>query len=183
MSIDILLTQPFPDTIDAELSARVGRAIAQRAQVLRTPVCYVGPREHRDSGYRYMPDPVALARDGDVLVTVDVLASFYHSGFHINVAYEKLVDEAARVLVLANGASSNGVVIAPMTIAFFGNGLAAVGWAVLADTAPQGMVGPSGGVFNGRGNIAGIVTPLVIGYFVAHTGSFAGTPRFVPRSG
>ncbi|MCA3921899.1 MFS transporter, partial [Burkholderia sp.] len=60
----------------------------------------------------------------------------------------------ATLLVLANGASSNAVVIALMTIAFFGKGLAAVGWAVLADTAPEGMVGLSGGVFNGLGNIA-----------------------------
>lgn len=89
----------------------------------------------------------------------------------------------ATLLVLANGASSNAVVIALMTIAFFGKGLAAVGWAVLADTAPEGMVGLSGGVFNGLGNIAGIVTPLVIGYFVASTGSFAGALWFVAAHG
>ncbi|MBN3820039.1 MFS transporter [Paraburkholderia sp. Se-20369] len=89
----------------------------------------------------------------------------------------------ATILVLANHASSNAVVIALMTIAFFGKGLAAVGWAVLADTAPEGMVGLSGGVFNGLGNIAGIVTPLVIGYFVAHTGSFAGALWFVAAHG
>ncbi|MBR8240413.1 MFS transporter [Burkholderia multivorans] len=89
----------------------------------------------------------------------------------------------ATLLVLANGASSNTIVIALMTIAFFGKGLAAVGWAVLADTAPAGMVGLSGGVFNGLGNIAGIVTPLVIGYFVAHTGSFAGALWFVAAHG
>ena len=54
---------------------------------------------------------------------------------------------------------------------------------MLADTAPEGMVGLSGGVFNGLGNIAGIVTPLVIGYFVASTGSFAGALWFVAAHG
>ena len=42
-------------------------------------------------------------------------------------------------IALAIHASSNAVAIALMTIAFFGKGLAAVGWAVLADTAPQRM--------------------------------------------
>ncbi|ABI89517.1 hypothetical protein CH72_3997 [Burkholderia ambifaria AMMD] len=69
-----------------------------------------------------------------------------------------------------------------MTIAVFGKGLAAVGWAALADTA-EGMVGLSGGMFSGLGNIAGIVTPLVIGYFVAHTGSFAAALWFVAAYG
>lgn len=87
------------------------------------------------------------------------------------------------VLVGANYADSNVVVIALMTIAFFGKGLAAVGWAVLADTAPQGMIGLSGGVFNGLGNIAGIVTPVVIGYVVASTGSFDNALWFVAAHG
>jgi nitrate/nitrite transporter NarK len=75
-------------------------------------------------------------------------------------------------LVLANYMDSNAAVIAMMTLAFFGKGLAAVGWAVLSDVAPKKMVGLCGGVFNGIGNVAGIVTPLVIGYVVASTGSF-----------
>jgi lactate dehydrogenase-like 2-hydroxyacid dehydrogenase len=94
---------------------RVGRAIAQRAQAFRMPVSYFGPREHRDSGYRYVPDLVALARDsdvlvlaasadhGNVLVTADVLAALGNQGFLINVARGKLVDEAALVRALADG--------------------------------------------------------------------------------
>lgn len=94
---------------------RVGRAIAQRAQAFRMPVSYFGPREHRDSGYRYVPDLAALARDsdvlvlaasadhGNVLVTADVLAALGSKGFLINVARGKLVDEAALVRALADG--------------------------------------------------------------------------------
>lgn len=82
-------------------------------------------------------------------------------------------------LVLANFVSTDSAVIAIMAIAFFGKGLSAVGWATISDIAPAGMVGLSAGVFNGLGNIAGIVTPLVIGYVVATTGSFVDALWFV----
>ncbi|MFF7710609.1 D-galactonate transporter [Pseudomonas sp. NPDC007930] len=87
------------------------------------------------------------------------------------------------VLVGANFTDANAAVIALMALAFFGKGLAAVGWAVLSDTAPKAMVGLSGGVFNGIGNIAGIVTPVVIGYIVASTGSFNIALWFVAAHG
>lgn len=86
-------------------------------------------------------------------------------------------------LVSANYVDANWMVIALMALAFFGKGLAAVGWAVLSDTAPQNMVGLSGGVFNGIGNTAGIITPVVIGYFVATTGSFNAALWFVAAHG
>lgn len=89
----------------------------------------------------------------------------------------------AASLVSANYVEANSMVIALMALAFFGKGLAAVGWAVLSDTAPKGMVGLSGGVFNGIGNIAGIITPVVIGYFVAATGSFNSALWFVAAHG
>ncbi|BAP41628.1 d-galactonate transporter [Pseudomonas sp. StFLB209] len=86
-------------------------------------------------------------------------------------------------LVSANYVDANWMVIALMALAFFGKGLAAVGWAVLSDTAPKNMVGLSGGVFNGIGNTAGIITPVVIGYFVATTGSFNAALWFVAAHG
>ncbi len=89
----------------------------------------------------------------------------------------------AASLVSANFVDANWMVIALMALAFFGKGLAAVGWAVLSDTAPKGMVGLSGGVFNGIGNIAGIVTPVVIGFVVASTGSFDKALWFVAAHG
>jgi MFS family permease len=89
----------------------------------------------------------------------------------------------AASLVSANFVDANWMVVALMALAFFGKGLAAVGWAVLSDTAPKGMVGLSGGVFNGIGNIAGIVTPVVIGFVVASTGSFDKALWFVAAHG
>jgi ACS family glucarate transporter-like MFS transporter len=64
------------------------------------------------------------------------------------------------------------LVVTLMAIAFFGKGIASLGWAVMADVAPKRLAGLSGGVFNMFGNIAGIVTPIVVGYIVAATGSF-----------
>jgi ACS family glucarate transporter-like MFS transporter len=89
----------------------------------------------------------------------------------------------AASLVSANYVDANWMVIALMALAFFGKGLAAVGWAVLSDTAPKNMVGLSGGVFNGIGNVAGIITPVVIGYFVAATGNFNEALWFVAAHG
>lgn len=64
------------------------------------------------------------------------------------------------------------LVIVLMAVAFFGKGIASLGWAVMADVAPKELAGLAGGVFNMFGNIAGIVTPIVVGYIVAATGSF-----------
>jgi ACS family glucarate transporter-like MFS transporter len=64
------------------------------------------------------------------------------------------------------------LVIVLMAVAFFGKGVASLGWAVMADVAPKQLAGLSGGVFNMFGNIAGIVTPIVVGFIVGATGSF-----------
>jgi ACS family glucarate transporter-like MFS transporter len=71
------------------------------------------------------------------------------------------------------------LVIVVMALAFFGKGVASLGWAVVSDTSPREFVGVTGGIFNTFGNTAGIVTPIVIGYIVAATGSFDGALWFV----
>ncbi|WP_033923962.1 MFS transporter [Sphingomonas sp. 35-24ZXX] len=69
-------------------------------------------------------------------------------------------------------AKQEWMVIALMSLAFFGKGVASLGWAIMADVAPRQLAGLSGGVFNMFGNTAGIITPIVVGYIVATTGSF-----------
>jgi ACS family glucarate transporter-like MFS transporter len=64
------------------------------------------------------------------------------------------------------------MIVPLMAMAFFGKGVASLGWAVVSDVAPREYIGLAGGVFNMFGNTAGIVTPIVIGYIVAATGSF-----------
>ena len=71
------------------------------------------------------------------------------------------------------------LIITVMSIAFFGKDIASLGWAVVSDVSPRQLAGLTGGVFNMFGNSAGIVTPIVIGYLVAATGSFDSALVFV----
>ena len=58
------------------------------------------------------------------------------------------------------------LVVMIMSLAFFGKGIGALGWAVVSDTSPKQVAGLSGGLFNMFGNLSTIATPLVIGYIV-----------------
>jgi len=75
-------------------------------------------------------------------------------------------------MVFCNYVSAEWMVVGFMALAFFGKGLGALGWAVVADTSPKQIAGLSGGLFNTFGNIASITTPIVIGYIISATGSF-----------
>lgn len=82
-------------------------------------------------------------------------------------------------IILANYVTSEVLVIAVMSLAFFSKGVGALGWAVVGDTSPKEMVGLSGGIFNFIGNLASIATPIVIGYILSTTGSFNGALVYV----
>ncbi|MEO5824142.1 MAG: MFS transporter, partial [Vicinamibacteraceae bacterium] len=82
-------------------------------------------------------------------------------------------------IVGCNYVSAQWAVIALMSLAFFGKGVGALGWAVMADVAPREATGLAAGLFNTFGNLAGIVTPIVIGYILQSTGSFAGALVYV----
>lgn len=78
----------------------------------------------------------------------------------------------AMTMVACNYVSTRTAVVALMSLAFFGKGFGALGWTVISDTSPRTLVGVNGGLFNLIGNLAGITTPIVIGYIVRRTGSF-----------
>lgn len=82
-------------------------------------------------------------------------------------------------MIACNYVETDVLVIAIMSLAYFGKGVGALGWAVVSDTSPKEAGGLSGGLFNTFGNTAGIVTPIVIGYIVQSTGSFAGALAYV----
>jgi ACS family glucarate transporter-like MFS transporter len=82
-------------------------------------------------------------------------------------------------MILCNFVGANWIVVLIMSLALFGKGVGSLGWAVVADTAPREMTGLYGGLFNIFGNIGAITTPIVIGYIVAVTGSFAGALVYV----
>lgn len=85
----------------------------------------------------------------------------------------------ASSIILCNYTDNTVLVIALMALAFFGKGFGALGWPVISDVAPKEIVGLCGGVFNVFGNVASIVTPLVIGYMVKELHSFNGALIFV----
>jgi ACS family glucarate transporter-like MFS transporter len=76
-------------------------------------------------------------------------------------------------MILCNYVEANWIVVLIMSLALFGKGVGSLGWAVVADTAPREATGLYGALFNIFGNIGAITTPIVIGYIVAVTGSFA----------
>jgi ACS family glucarate transporter-like MFS transporter len=82
-------------------------------------------------------------------------------------------------MIACNYIEADMLVVAVMSLAFFGKGVGALGWAVVSDTSPKEAGGLSGGLFNTFGNTAGITTPIVIGFIVQGTGSFNGALAYV----
>jgi ACS family glucarate transporter-like MFS transporter len=82
-------------------------------------------------------------------------------------------------IIACNYASSQSIMLLFMSISFFGKGIGALGWTVISDTSPKGMIGMNGALFNLCGNLAGVTTPLIIGYIVEKTHSYNGALIFV----
>jgi ACS family D-galactonate transporter-like MFS transporter len=85
----------------------------------------------------------------------------------------------ASLIVSANYVDSDAAVIAILSVAFFGQGMVGLGWTVISDVAPKALMGLTGGLFNFATNLAGIITPLVIGFIIDATGSFVWALTFV----
>jgi ACS family D-galactonate transporter-like MFS transporter len=87
----------------------------------------------------------------------------------------------ASTIVAANyvPVGSDMLVIAIMSLAFFGQGMTNLGWTVVSDVAPKELIGLTAGIFIFSANLAGIVTPLVIGYTYDRTGSFVGPLAYI----
>jgi MFS transporter, ACS family, D-galactonate transporter len=73
----------------------------------------------------------------------------------------------------------NALVILIMSIAFFGQGMTNLGWTVISDVAPKKLIGLTSGIFNLSANLAGIITPLIIGIAFDLTGSFVGPLAYI----
>ncbi len=82
-------------------------------------------------------------------------------------------------IVACNYAHAQGLMLAFMSLSFFGKGIGALGWTVIADTSPKGMIGMNGALFNLCGNMAGVTTPLIIGTIVGRTHSYNGALLFI----
>ena len=66
----------------------------------------------------------------------------------------------------ANFTDNTTWVIFFLALAFFGNGLASIGWVFISLIAPKNMIGIVGGVFNFLGGTTAIIIPVVIGWLV-----------------
>jgi len=98
-------------------------------------------------------------------------------GMSINIARKAPIITGlalASVIILANYTDSPGLIITIMSVAFFAQGMSAISWSLVADIAPIGKLGITGGLFNFVGNLGGVVSPLVVGFVVQLTGSFVG---------
>jgi MFS transporter, ACS family, glucarate transporter len=82
-------------------------------------------------------------------------------------------------IIACNYTASQSLMILFMSISFFGKGIGALGWTVISDTSPKGMVGMNGALFNLFGNFSGITTPLIIGPIVVKTHSYNGALIFI----
>jgi MFS transporter, ACS family, D-galactonate transporter len=85
----------------------------------------------------------------------------------------------ASSIVAADFLDNDLLVIAIMSLAFFGQGMCNLGWTLLTDVAPKRLNGLTAGLFNLGSNLSGIVTPLVVGFVVKTTGSFAWALAFI----
>lgn len=74
-------------------------------------------------------------------------------------------------IVGANFVDSEPLIILFLTFAFFCNGVASIHWSLVSATAPERLIGLTSSVFNCIGGIAGIMSPIVIG-FLLRAGDF-----------
>lgn len=75
-------------------------------------------------------------------------------------------------IVLVNFVQSNEAVIAILTVAFFAQGVGSMSWAAVSEIAPRQYVGLTSSITSLAANVAGVTTPLMIGYITHHTGHF-----------
>ena len=107
---------------------------------------------------------------------------FLRRGFSLTVARKTPIIVGlflSSSIVIANYVSSEVVVIGVMSLAFFSKGVGNLGWCIVGDVSPKEAMGIAGGMFNLFGNLASIVTPLAIGYFVKTTGSFEAALTYI----
>ncbi|WP_455818882.1 MFS transporter [Pseudomonas cerasi] len=64
------------------------------------------------------------------------------------------------------------IAIAILSLAFFANAFSNLGWVVCSDVIPRHLIGTLGGFLNIFGNLAGIISPIVIGVILERTHNF-----------
>lgn len=160
-------------------AGRIGRAIARRLLAFNVKLAYQGPNRKNDLGWPYHADPVALAKDVDVviaacpggeatrgLVSRAVIDAIGPQGYFVNISRGSVVDEPALLEALQQ------------------NRIAGAGLDVFADEprVPEGFLALDNVVL--QPHVASATHPtrkamgqLVIDNLAAH---FAGKPLITP---
>ena len=81
-------------------------------------------------------------------------------------------------IVLANFTTNIPLVLTILSIASFAQGLSNISWTMLSEVAPRKWLGWLAAYLT-FANLAGIITPLIIGFIVSATGSYNGGILFV----
>jgi ACS family D-galactonate transporter-like MFS transporter len=79
----------------------------------------------------------------------------------------------ATTIAAASFVHNDAAVVGVMSFVFFGQGMCNLGWTLITDVAPRQFMGLTAGLFNLCANVAGIATPMVVGFIVGGTGSFS----------
>jgi ACS family D-galactonate transporter-like MFS transporter len=122
-----------------------------------------------------------LAAFAGVLLSGTLSDMLYRRGWSLSFARKTPIVIGlllAIAIIGANYVDNPAFIIAFMTLAFFGSGLAAISWSVVSSIAPANLVGLASGCFNFIGTSMGIVVPIVIGALV-RGGDFAPALVFV----
>ena len=85
----------------------------------------------------------------------------------------------ASCIILVNYIEGSALALTILTLAYFAQGISGNSWSIIAEVAPRNLMGMCGGIINFTGQLAGIVTPIVIGFILRETGSFEWVLAFV----
>lgn len=173
------------------------RALLRHRQIVGAAIGQFGGNSTQVFFVTWFPTYLVTAR-GMTFIKAGLMTSLPFIGASVGVLVGGLISDAilartgsanlARKLPIVGGmllastiiaanyvpADQNWLVVLIMSIAFFGQGMTNLGWTVVSDVAPKKLIGLAGGIFNFSANLAGIVTPLVIGYALDLTNSFVG---------
>ncbi|HEV7993809.1 MAG TPA: MFS transporter [Gemmatimonadaceae bacterium] len=89
----------------------------------------------------------------------------------------------ASSIILVNYTTDNAMALSILTFAYFAQGVSSNSWSIIAEVAPRTLMGITGGIINFTGQLAGIVTPILIGYIIRETKSFELVLAYVSLAG
>jgi MFS transporter, ACS family, D-galactonate transporter len=89
----------------------------------------------------------------------------------------------ASCIILVNYIEGSALALTILTLAYFAQGISGNSWSIIAEVAPRNLMGMCGGIINFTGQLAGIVTPIVIGFILRETGSFEWVLAYVSIAG